>query len=238
MKMREFRHPFDVVREAPATRRLCRERRASAATIATLTLALCISTAHAQTGKLGSYAGTIKVSGSEISPKVTYRASAKVSLPVSERKDSSISAEFLAGEAPNAIVTITQWDSSYTEKSADSDGKFSSWSCTLAAPVDIPMTATGVLDVDLKTKKHALSLTLLATKEVAFNCVNSRSGPYKKKQGIALYIGTGAPGAQSETQLPFTDPARLAASYTLMPTAATKQKYGPIMQEWDLRLLR
>ena len=34
-----------------------------------------------------------------------------------------------------------------------------------------------------------------------------------------------------------TDPARLAASYTLMPTAATKNT-GPIVQEWDLRLVR
>jgi hypothetical protein len=208
-----------------------------AAAMTLVILAVCPCSTQAQAGKFGSYSGTINVSGTEVDPKVTYRASAKVSLPISERKDSSMSAEFLAGEAPNASVLISQWDMSYKEKSADSDGKFSSWTCALAEPVTIPMSATGVLDVDLKAKKHALSLTLLATKEVAFNCVHSRSGPYKKKQGIALYIGTGAPGAHYETQLPFTDPARLSATYTLMPTAATKQ-HGPIVQEWDLRLTK
>ena len=76
---------------------------------------------------------------------------------------------------------------------------------------------------------------MLSTKELAFNCVNSRSGAYKKKQGVALYIGTGAPGMQLETQLPFSDAAHLSASYTLMPTAATKE-HGPVIQEWDLHL--
>ena len=208
-----------------------------ASAIAALALLVCTTTVHAQSGKLGAYVGTLKVSGSEISPKVTYRASAKVTLPVTDRRNDFINADFLSEEAPNATVTITQWDSSHTEKSADSDGKFSSWSCTLAAPVEIPMTATGVLDVDLQTKKHALSLTLASTKEVAFNCVHSRSGPYKKKQGVSLYFGTGFPGGHAKTQLPFTDPARLAASYTLMPTAATRNT-GPIVQEWDLRLVR
>jgi hypothetical protein len=228
-----LQYEFQLEGTAGRSRQLCKP----AAAVALATLALCPVWLHAEAGKLGSYAGTINVSGTEIDPKVTFRASAKVSLPISESKTSSLSAEFLAGEAPNASVLISQWDMSYKEKSAGSDGKFSSWSCKLAEPVTIPMSATGVLDVDLKAKKHALSLTLLATKEVAFNCLHSRSGPYKKKQGIALYIGTGAPGAHYETQLPFTDQARLSASYTLMPTAATKQ-YGPIVQEWDLRLTK
>ena len=198
--------------------------------------ALCApGAAEAQPAKMGSYVGTIKATGSEVSPKVTYRISAKVSLPVSHRDASSVSAEFLAGEAPSSIVLISQWDSSYTEKSADSGGKFNGWTCTLAAPVEIPMTTTGVLDVNLKTKKHSLSVTLVSTKEVAFNCVNSRSGPYRSKGSIALTLGTGAPGMQDETPLPFYDAARLTAAYTLMPTAATKARYGPIVQEWDLQ---
>jgi hypothetical protein len=68
--------------------------------------------------------------------------------------------------------------------------------------------------------------------------VHSRSGPYKKKTGVALYIGTGAPGEQGTSPLPFSDPTRLVAKYTLMPTAQTKGQYGPIVQEWDLRLTR
>ena len=189
---------------------------------------------QAQSNTSGAYSGTITVSGTEISPLVSYRASMKVRLPVTQRDNTSTTAEFLTGEAPNATVMISQWDVSFTEKSADSDGKFSSWTCSLAAPTEIPMTPTGVLNVDLKTKKYSLSLTLLSTREIAFNCMHSRSGAYKKKGGVALYIGTGAPGVQ--TMLPFSDAARLTANYTLMPTAETKGQYGPIVQEWDLQL--
>jgi hypothetical protein len=196
------------------------------------------NTVQAQPAKLGAYSGTIKVAGTEIDPKVSYRASVKVTLPVTQRDKSSVTAEFLAGEAPNATVLISRWDESQKEKSADSGGQFNSWSCSLAAPVEIPMTTTGVLNVDLKTQKHALSITLLSTKEVAFNCIHSRSGAYKKKAGVSLTLGTGAPGMQYETQLPFTDAARLTATFTLMPTAATRKQYGPIIQEWDLQLAR
>jgi len=100
------------------------------------------------------------------------------------------------------------------------------------------MSASGVLDVNLKAKTHALSLALVSTKDVAFNCKHSRSGAYKKKQAVGLYIGTGVPGAHFEKQLPFIDAARLTAKYTLMPTNETKGQYGPIAQEWDLQLAR
>ena len=201
--------------------------------------ACCVSaTAHAQAGKLGAYVGMISATGTETGPKVSYRVSAKVNLPVSSRKTDAVSAEFLAGEAPNAIVTISQWDISDTEKSADSGGQFNSYTCTLAAPVEIPMSATGVLDLDLKARTHALSLTLLSTREIAFNCKHSRSGAFKKKQGVSLTLGTGAPGAQYQKPLPFTDAARLSAKYTLMPTSETKGHYGPIVQEWDLQFAR
>ncbi len=213
--------------------------KARQAYVIAMTVVLCVFSSvlvQAQSNNLGVYSGTIKVSGTEIDPQVSYRASVKVSLPVSQRDSTSVTAEFLAGEAPPATVLISQWDVSFTEKSAESDGKFSSWTCALAAPTEIPMMPTGVLNVDLQAKKHALSLTLLSTKEVAFNCMHSRSGAYKKKEGIALYIGTGAPGMHYETQLPFADAARLAANYTLISTNETKGQYGPIMQEWDLQL--
>jgi len=193
---------------------------------------------YAQAGQHGAYVGTIQVTGTETSPKVSYRATVKVTLPVSSRKADAVTAEFLAGEAPNATVMISQWDISHTEKSADSGGQFNSYTCALAAPVEIPMSATGVLDVNLKAKTHALSLTLLSTKNIDFNCNHSRSGPYKKKQGISIYVGTGAPGVHFEKQLPFADAARLTAKYTLMPTNETKGRYGPIVQEWDLQLKR
>ncbi len=210
--------------------------KASLAYVIAVTLVYACSSGfvQAESNTFGTYSGTINVTGTEISPLANYRARVKVSLPVTQRDKASATAEFLAGEAPNATVLISQWDVSFTEKSADSDGKFSSWTCSLAAPTEILMTPTGVLNVDLRAKKYALSLTLLSTREVAFNCMHSRSGAYKKKQGVALYIGTGAPGVQ--TMLPFSDAARLTANYTLMPTAETKGQYGPIIQEWDLQL--
>jgi hypothetical protein len=192
--------------------------------------------AHAQPKNLGAYTGTIEVS--QASPGLTYRASVKVTLPVSESDKSSISAEFLSGEAPMASVRVSQWDTFMREKSADSGGQFNTFACSLAAPVDIPMTATGVLNVDLKAKKHSMSVTLLSTKDLPFNCKHSRSGASKAMKGIALSLGTGFPGMQGETQLPFTDAARLAAKYTLMPNAETKGQTGPIVQEWDLKLAR
>jgi len=100
------------------------------------------------------------------------------------------------------------------------------------------MKPTGILNVDLDKKKHELSLTLLSTQDVAFNCVHSRSGAYKKKQGVALYVGTGAPGMQGLAPQSFADAGRLSAKYTLMPTAETRGQYGPIVQEWDLRWVR
>lgn len=40
-----------------------------------------------------------------------------MNLPVSSRKTDAVSADFLAGEAPDAIVKIAQWDISRTETS-------------------------------------------------------------------------------------------------------------------------
>lgn len=203
--------------------------------IAALATVCGINPAQAQTGKLGNYGGTINISGTLTDPQVSYRASIKLSLPVTQRNASSISAEFLSGEAPNATALISQWDITHREKSAGADGKFASWTCTLANPVEIPMTPTGVLNVDLKAKKHSLSVTLLSTKEVALNCSHSTSGAYKKKQGMAFSVGTGTPGMQYLTQLPFSDSAHLSARYTLKPSSPA-EAFGPIVQEWDLRL--
>ncbi len=224
------------LRPARTSGRTQRVGHALALAVAVMACAGASNIATAQPKNLGSYTGTFDVSGTQFGPEVTYAASVKVSLPVSERNGTSITAEFLSGEAPNATVRITQWDESSTDKSKDSGGQFNSYTCSLAAPTEILMSATGVLDVNLKDKKHALSLTLLSTKDLAFNCKHSRSGPFKKMKGVALTLGTGAPGSHLETQLPFSDPSRLTAKYTLKPTAATHGTYGPIVQAWDLKL--
>ena len=209
--------------------------------LAPLVAALAITplgAAHAQSRALGSYTGTFEVSGAQHGPEVTYKATVKaISLPVSERKADAINAEALAGEAPNAIVLISQWDTFQREKSADSGGQFNTTTCKLAAPVEIPMSVTGVLNVDLEKKRHAMSVVLLGMRDVAFNCVHSRSGAHKKKGGVALTLGTGVPGMHYQTQLPFTDPSRLSAKYTLVPAGGLEKEYGPIVQEWNLKLV-
>lgn len=189
--------------------------------------------ALAQTKNLGSYAGSIELSTS--SPELTYRAVAKVRMPVSDRRGSRIEAEFLAGEAPDASVMVSQWETFRREKSADSGGQFNTLKCSLAAPAEIPMSSTGVLNVDLKKKTHAMSVALVSRQELTFNCVHSRSGTHKKKLGIALTMGTGAPGAHFEKQLPFSDPAHLAAKHVLVPPPDAGVS-SPISQAWDLKL--
>ncbi|HET7731090.1 MAG TPA: hypothetical protein VFK48_13760 [Usitatibacter sp.] len=189
--------------------------------------------ALAQSKNLGAYAGTIELSTA--SPELTYRALAKVSMPVSDRRATRIEAEFLAGEAPDASVLVSQWETFRREKSADSGGQFNTLKCSLAAPAEIPMSSTGVLNVDLKKKTHAMSVTLVSRQDLPFNCVHSRSGAHKRKFGIALTMGTGAPGAHFEKQLPFSEPAHLAAKYILVPPAGAGVS-SPISQAWDLKL--
>jgi hypothetical protein len=193
---------------------------------------------YGQSNKLGAYRGVINVSESLSRPNVrlSTKATIKMTLPVSERDNASISSEFLSGEAPAASVLVSQWDTFHKETSADSGGQFNTTTCSLAAPMEVPMTPTGVLNVDLRAKKYTLSIVLLSTKDLAFNCVHSRSGPFKKKMGIALTLGTGAPGMQGSSPLPFGDPASLIAKFTLIPPPANQGEHGPIVQEWDLRL--
>jgi hypothetical protein len=211
-------------------------------TVVTIALLLCAQPVAslaqpAKAGKQGTYSGEFTVSATDTSPPLAYRASGKVTLSVTERGTDSATADFLAGDGPPAIVRIEQWDSAWKGTAPESDGKMSSWKCSLAAPVEIPMTATGVLNVNLKKKTHAMSVTLMSTKDVAMNCVHSRSGAYKRSEGIMLYLGTGVPGQHYEKQLPFADAAKLAASYALNVGAASAGR-GPIAQTWELRLAR
>lgn len=187
----------------------------------------------AQVKNLGTYAGTIEVSTS--SAGLSYRAVAKVRMPVSDRRATRIEAEFLAGEAPDASVTVSQWETFHRDTSADSGGQFNTLKCSLAAPAEIPMSSTGVLNVDLKKKTHAMSLALVGKRNLAFNCVHSRSGAHKRNLGIALTMGTGAPGMHFEKQLPFSDPAHLAAKHVLVPPPGAGVS-SPISQAWDLKL--
>jgi hypothetical protein len=215
------------------------ERIAFVAAVA-LACAGLASGAHAQGGKLGAYTGTVSVSGAEIEKhsKTDFRATIKVSLPVASSNAGSTRAEADDVDKPSATATITQWELEARNASPDSDGKITSWKCSLAAPTQVPMNASGALDVDHRTKKYAMFVALVSTKTIPLKCVNSRSGAYKKAEPVALFFGTSEPDLMPANALPYADPARLAAKSKLVPAAAMKEHYGPVDMEWDLRLAR
>ena len=180
---------------------------------------------NAQAAKLGSYTGSIKVSENLDLPnqKRKTQVAAKIVLPVSQRDADGIYAEFLAGEAPDAKLTVTQWDTFKRETSADSGGQFNTTSCSLAKPTEVAATVTGVVQAN--------------TAELPFNCTHSRSSDFKKTMPVSVYAGTGAPGSQDKYARPLVDPAQLAGRFTLEPSDS-KGEAGQLVQEWDLRLSR
>jgi hypothetical protein len=194
--------------------------------------------AHAQqgAGKLGAYSGTFEVAGTERDPKVAYKATVKVNLPVTGRTANAIDADFLGGEAPPATIKVTQWDYFHRAKSADSSGTFVETKCWLAGPIEVPALVIGVVNVDLRKKIYSMSLTLQSVKEVPFECSSTRQKSFKKNQGIGFALGTGAPGMQADSPLPLADPARLAAKFTMDASTQSGGQVGPVVQEWDLRL--
>lgn len=198
------------------------------------------SAAYAQDGKLGVYTGVVSVSGAEIGKhvKVDFRATVKVSLLVASRNESSTRAEADDVDKPSATATITQWELEARNGSPDSDGKITSWKCSLVAPTDVPMNASGALDLDHRTKKHSMFIALVSTKPIPLKCVNSRSGAYKTTQPVSLFFGTSEPDLMPANALPYADPARLTAKQTLVPAGSMKGRYGPVDMEWDLRLGR
>ena len=211
---------------------------ASRAMVAALVLCACTLTVQAQSKKLGTYKGVIQVSESLDTPnyRFSYRATVKVSLPVTSRDGSDISADFLAGEAPDGTMLISQAETFRKNTAADSGGQFNTVTCTLAAPVEVPIKPFGVLNVDLKKKKYTMSISMLANKEIKANCVHSRSGASKGTINPPGVLGTGAPGQQDLNPMPFTDSARLSGKFTLVPGPDRKGAGGPIVQEWELVL--
>ena len=198
------------------------------------------SVAHAQGGKLGAYAGVVSVSGSEISKhsKTDFRGTVKIRIPVESRNADSTRAEVDDVEKPSAVATVTQWDLEARNASPDSDGKITSWKCSLVAPTDVPMNAQGALDVDHRAKKYSMFVSMVSTKSVPFKCVNSRSGAYKKSEPVSFFFGTSEPDLMPANAMTYADPARLFAKFKLVPASAMKGKYGPVDMEWDLQLAK
>ena len=104
---------------------------ALALAVAAMACAGIAGTAHAQSGKLGAYAGTVAISGTELGSqkKVFFRASVKISLPLTSSGKSSAMAELSDVDKPSATAVIAQWDLTDRNASADSDGKITSWTC-------------------------------------------------------------------------------------------------------------
>lgn len=228
----------DLDRQQFASYSSGRKSFASRAMVAALVLCACTPTAQAQSKKLGTYKGVIQVSETLNTPnyRFSYRATVKVSLPVTSRDGNHVSAEFLAGEAPEGSMLISQAETFKKDTSADSGGQFNTVTCTLAAPVEIPIAPSGVLNVDLKKKKYTMSISLVSSKEIKANCVHSRSGPFKGDVTAPGVLGTGAPGEQDLNPMPFADPSRLSGKFTLAPGPNLQGTGGPIVQEWELVL--
>jgi hypothetical protein len=194
--------------------------------------------AQAKSGKFGVYTGTVSVSGTRMENrgKETYHADVKISLPLTDGNDRSAMIEVNDVDKPSATALITQWEVVGKETVPDQrDGKLDSWHCSIAAPTEVPMNASGVLNVDYRAKTHSMSIALVSTRTIPLKCTHTRTGPYKKDLVVSLVIGTTVMG-DTFKELPFTDPARLTATYKLVPPTDTN--FGPIDMVWDLRLSR
>jgi len=206
------------------------------------TFALLLATALPvlpQPGKYGTYSGTVKVSGTEIGgvrKNVRYAATIQITVPVNDGGSSSAMLEISDVDKPSATVTVTQYDLEGRDSEPDSDGKITSWKCTLAGSATVPAIAQGVLNLDYSKKTHSGYISTVTTKPVPMNCVNSRSGPYKHSEPLNFFFGTNEPDVMPYKELPFTDAARLAAKYTLVPQSAMKGRFGPQSQEWEFLL--
>ncbi|MBL0141644.1 MAG: hypothetical protein IPP91_06145 [Betaproteobacteria bacterium] len=216
---------------------------ALAPTFLALACAGIAGSAQAQDGKLGAYTGTVTISGTELSAagnpgKVDFRATVKITLPLTSRSDTSAMAELSDIDKPSASAEITQWDLAGRNASADSDGKITSWTCALAAPTTIPMNGQGTLNVDYRKKTHSMFIALVSLKPIPLRCVNSRSGAYRQTRTVSLFFGTSEPDVLPWKELPFADPARLSAKYRLVPVSQMKGRYAPVEMAWDLQLTR
>jgi len=199
-----------------------------------------IGSARAQGKKLGAYVGTVTLSGTEFADggTVIFRATLKVNMPVTSANDRSVRAEVDDVDKPSATALISQWDMTGKNASPDSDGKVTSWKCSLAKPTEVPMNGSGALEVNLAKKTHSMFVALTSLRTIPLKCVNSRSGSHNQDRAVSLFFGTSEPDVLPWKELPFADAGRLAATYRLVPVSQMKGRYGPVDLEWDLRLAR
>ncbi len=202
-------------------------------------LASWAPTLHAQAGKHGAYVGTAKITYSEGEPPnhVLYRGEVKITIPLVSASARSARGELDDVAKPSATAQITHLEKSQRATAHDSAGRINTTTCKLAAPAEVPMMVQGGLDVDYRKKTYGMYFALLSVKEVALDCAHSTSGPFKKKEGVILSLGTHEAGLD-HPGLPFTDPARLVAKHSMVAGPGMKDKRAKVEQEWDLQLRR
>ena len=214
---------------------------AIAATACILAVGLCggAQPAWGQGRTFGTYAATVRIAGTEVdgeTRRVVYRAEVKMNIPVNDGNPSRAIISIDDVGEPSAKVTITQWDLEERNTSPNADGQITSWKCQLAAPVTVPMLATGVLNLDYRKRIYSMFVSLSGVEEAPLRCVNSRSGPYTKGESLLFFFGTTELDTIPHDALPLSDPARISAKFRLVPKGAMKGQFLPQDQEWELVL--
>lgn len=203
-----------------------------------LLAAFTSASALAQSGKLGAYAGTVKVSYATKTALETLSVKGEVKLrfPVTGRTAEAVEAEMFDPSAVKASMLVTHYETFQKAASPDSGGQINTQTCKLDKPVEVDMDAQGMFSLDLKAKTHVFTLALVSRKSLPMSCVHSRSGAGKSNRGLVLGIGTHEPGPPPAKGVPFADPASLSAKFTLPPGPGMKSQGAlPVEQEWAFR---
>lgn len=200
-------------------------------------LALAPALAVAQ-GMAGAYAGTIDVTYSEGNrlSRTTLRGMVQIRLPLT-RSDADFDGADTDHPGAKARMKLTQMEFVETSGSPDSAGRIYTDTCTLPAPVEVPLAMLGGLGVDKKKKTYIMNILLSSPDEVTLNCTHSVTGPHKRRRGVQVNVGTNEAGTLY-AGLPFIDAAHLAATHSMVPGPGMASHNMKIEQKWDLRLER
>ena len=132
-----------------------------------------------------------------------YEATIEIAIPVNDGSTSTKVLEISDVERPSGRVTVTKYELEERNSSPDSDGKYTSWKCSLGGPVTVPAMAQGVLDISPGAGSYSTYVALVSTEPVPLDCVNSRSGAYRKSEAMTFFFGTNEPSA-----IPYTENCR------------------------------
>lgn len=212
-------------------------RRTVACAAGLLGLTLLPAMAAAQ-DPLGTYAGTIDVTYSESNRlrRTTLSGVVRIKLPLTG-SDASFDRADTEDAPAQASIKLMQMEVFETAGSPDSAGRIYTDTCTLKAPIEVPLEMLGGLGVDKKKKTYIMHILLGSKDDVTLDCVESVTGPHKRKEAVQLLVGTHEVGTLF-AGLPFTDAAHLAATHSMVPGPGMTSNNVKSEQKWDLRLER